>query len=179
MHLILKKLPTEEVLQKMKRRFPDLDIRVISTYIHYLRTSATVLAQMESLLADYDMSPARLPILLSLLDAGSAGVRPSDLADHVGVTRATMTGLLDSLEKSGFIAREADRTDRRALVIKITPEGERAAERVFPVHMRNVNTLMNDLSDADHAALRKCMAKIQAGLERLDSMHAPSVKAGD
>src|SRR5271169_2349103 len=150
MQVLLKKLPTEEVLHKMKKRFPETDIAVITTYIHYLRTSATVLTCMESILADYGMTPARLPILLSLLNAGSEGIRPSDLADHVGVTRATMTGLLDSLEKAGLVAREADPTDRRALVIKITPAGICAAERVFPVHLRNVDALMRDFTEADH-----------------------------
>jgi DNA-binding MarR family transcriptional regulator len=177
--LLLKKLPTEEVLREMKARFPSMDIEVAGTYVHYLRTSTTVLARMESILAGYDMTPARLPVLLSLLHAGANGIRPSDLADEVGVTRATMTGLLDSLEKAGLIAREADPSDRRALVIKITPIGTAVCERVFPIHMRNITTLLKDLSEADHRALRTCMAKIQAGLERLETIQADSAKPVD
>ena len=39
------------------------------------------------------------------------GLNPSDLAAKCGVTRATMTGLLDSLERKRLIRRESDQAD--------------------------------------------------------------------
>lgn len=172
MRLLLTKIPTEEALRAMKERFPELDVDVIGTYLRYLRISAAVLNRMEALLMSYGVTPARMPILMLLLNAGDAGIRPSDLAEQVGVTRATMTGLLDNLEKAGLIARESDPKDRRALVIKITAQGIAFAERVCPIHMRNIYTLLRDLSPADHTALRECLAKLQAGLGRLDAIQA-------
>jgi DNA-binding MarR family transcriptional regulator len=170
MHLLLTKIPTEEALQQMKGRFPELDVNVIGTYLRYMRISAAVLSRMETLLTSYGLAPARMHILMLLLQAGEEGIRPSDLAEQVGVTRATMTGLLDNLEKSGLIAREPDRNDRRALVIKITPAGIALAERVMPIHMRNIYSLLRDLTQSDHTALRECMAKILTGLERLEAL---------
>lgn len=52
--------------------------------------------------------------------------RIKDIADFIGVSTLTMTPLLDSMEKKRLIKRVPSKEDRRAVVIKITKEGERA-----------------------------------------------------
>jgi DNA-binding MarR family transcriptional regulator len=49
-------------------------------------------------------------------------VGPSALARAAGVHPATMTGVLDRLEKGGWLARERDPNDRRSVVLKVRPE---------------------------------------------------------
>ncbi len=51
----------------------------------------------------------------------------SELGQIIGVDNSAMTGLIDRLEKAGFVRREAKREDRRALLIRITPEGQSEA----------------------------------------------------
>jgi DNA-binding MarR family transcriptional regulator len=46
---------------------------------------------------------------------------PSGLAQGIGVHPATMTGILDRLERGGWIVRERDTTDRRAVLVTIDP----------------------------------------------------------
>ena len=43
---------------------------------------------------------------------------PSELARHAGLHPATVTGILDRLEQGGWIARERDRSDRRAVLVQ-------------------------------------------------------------
>jgi DNA-binding MarR family transcriptional regulator len=43
---------------------------------------------------------------------------PSALARRAGLHPATMTGILDRLERSGWVARERDPADRRAVLVK-------------------------------------------------------------
>ena len=59
-----------------------------------------------------------------LLDSSEIGsMRSSELAEHASVSRATVTGLLDTLEKAGLIARTPDARDRRASCVRITDKG--------------------------------------------------------
>jgi MarR family transcriptional regulator, organic hydroperoxide resistance regulator len=53
----------------------------------------------------------------------SNGRTMSDLSQLIGVDNSTLTGLVDRLEKVGFVARQASPTDRRSLLIQVTPEG--------------------------------------------------------
>jgi DNA-binding MarR family transcriptional regulator len=47
---------------------------------------------------------------------------PSALARHAGLHPATMTGIIDRLERGGWVTRERDPSDRRAVVIRTLPE---------------------------------------------------------
>lgn len=52
---------------------------------------------------------------------------PGEIATHLGITTASTTKLLDRLTRGGHITREPHPTDRRALVVRITPETHRSA----------------------------------------------------
>ncbi|ROR93168.1 MarR family transcriptional regulator [Salana multivorans] len=52
---------------------------------------------------------------------------PGAIAQHLGISTASTTKLLDRLERAGHIRRETHPSDRRALLVRITPETHRAA----------------------------------------------------
>lgn len=58
-------------------------------------------------------------------------IGPSALAARVGVHAATMTGILQRLDAGGWIVRERDDDDRRAVVIASTPDRKRDLYQVF------------------------------------------------
>ncbi|MBO0776568.1 MAG: MarR family transcriptional regulator, partial [Actinobacteria bacterium] len=47
---------------------------------------------------------------------------PSDLARRAGLHPATLTGILDRLERAGWVARERDPADRRGVVVRALPD---------------------------------------------------------
>lgn len=52
---------------------------------------------------------------------------PGGIAQHLGISTASTTKLLDRLESGGHVVRSAHPSDRRALAISITPETKKAA----------------------------------------------------
>lgn len=54
-------------------------------------------------------------------------VTPGRLADHLGISTASTTKLLDRLEHGNHVERSPHPTDRRALVVTIMPDTHRAA----------------------------------------------------
>jgi Transcriptional regulators len=77
--------------------------------------------------------PARLNkqkfiVLTALARQAPAPALATQLAEIAGVTRASMTTLLDALERSGWIERRRDARDRRAIQIHITDAGRALVE---------------------------------------------------
>ncbi|HVA10448.1 MAG TPA: MarR family transcriptional regulator [Acidimicrobiales bacterium] len=62
---------------------------------------------------------------------GLDGLRPGQLADHVGITKQSVNDLLGHLERQGYLARVPDSVDGRARVIRLTAKGRRLAETIY------------------------------------------------
>jgi DNA-binding MarR family transcriptional regulator len=62
---------------------------------------------------------------------GLEGVRPSQLADRVGITKQSVNDLLRHLEGYGYLLRVPDSVDGRARVIRLTAEGRRLEDTIY------------------------------------------------
>jgi DNA-binding MarR family transcriptional regulator len=96
-------------------------------------------------LAQYQLSEGRFAVLL-LLRQSPSKLAPSELAEQAGVTRATMTGLVDGLVRDGFVNREETKNDRRSLAISLTPKGRKVVEKVTPLQLKWLEALFADLN---------------------------------
>lgn len=117
-----------------------------------------------ALLAPHGLSEGRF-VLLFLLDAAPAGLAPNVLAAQAGVTRATVTGLLDGLEREALIKRHADSQDRRALRVVLTQKGKQTAQNVFEQHSRWIAGLFGNLTATEHEQLALLLRKVAGNLE--------------
>jgi len=85
-------------------------------------------------LGDNDMKAMRYIIVLT--NQGK-GVTPGMIAAHLGISTASTTKLLDRLEVAGHIARAAHPTDRRAMVITVSPTAHaEVQEKVGRLHAK-------------------------------------------
>jgi DNA-binding MarR family transcriptional regulator len=107
---------------------------------------------------------ARTKVLARLQLGGPA--RPSMLATEFGVAPRTITELVDTLERDGLVARKADPTDRRALLVTLTGEGEAA----LAVASARRTHLMKQVFGALEPDDRATMARL---LQTLDDAMAP------
>jgi DNA-binding MarR family transcriptional regulator len=62
---------------------------------------------------------------------GLDGLRPSQLADRVGITKQSVNDLLGHLEQHGYLLRAPDSADGRARVIRLTSKGRRLQETIY------------------------------------------------
>src|SRR3954469_9272389 len=97
--LMLQDLARYECLLQAARRYPSLDPSATDAFLNLLRTGDAVFAAEAKFLAERGISQGRFPVLMLLNRGCDAISTPAGLADAAGVTRATMTGLLDTLEK--------------------------------------------------------------------------------
>ncbi len=73
-------------------------------------------------LAPHGLSEGRFIVLFLLHGAGGT-LPPHELAERAGVTRATISGLIDGLQREGLLQRRSDAEDGRRLQIVLTTQG--------------------------------------------------------
>jgi DNA-binding MarR family transcriptional regulator len=161
-YLMLKEVPRYECLRAAADRVPGGDPAACDLFLNLLHTGDVVARAEADFLARFGLNQARLIILMLLDQAGTGTMRSSELADHAKVTRATMTGLLDTLERAGWVARAPDPQDRRAHNVKITPRGEALVRRVFPELSAWVQRVIGPLSTPERTLLAALLRKAQA-----------------
>ena len=62
---------------------------------------------------------------------GLEGLRPSQLAERVGITKQSVNELLGHLEEYGYLLRMPDPADGRARVIRLTSKGRRLERTIY------------------------------------------------
>jgi DNA-binding MarR family transcriptional regulator len=107
---------------------PDADPRATEAVMNTMRTADLLFERIGRLLRPLGVSAAGGLVLGLLRDRGP--LSPSELGERLIVTRATVTGLVDSLERRGLATRAADPGDRRRQIISITPDGLRVVQQV-------------------------------------------------
>jgi MarR family transcriptional regulator, negative regulator of the multidrug operon emrRAB len=163
----LRDLPDNQTLREFADRYPQMDISAVKTCLVLLRAGSDLLAGFEAMLARHGLSQGRFLTLIVLNRTPNRTVNPSVLADKVGVTRATMTGLLDGLEKEGLVERLAQPGDRRKLGILLTGAGRRILENMLPDYYQRIAKLMAGLSETEREQLIVLLAKVSSGLSAL------------
>jgi len=107
-------------------------------------------------------------------EACIAGPRtPAELADAAGVTRATMTGLIDTLERDGYVKREPDPVDRRQMSVLLTPAGEKFLMEFLPGHFKAINAVMSTLTEDERKTLVRILGKVQEQAAALGTQRNP------
>ena len=109
------------------------------------------------------LSAARMRLLVHLAIASEQGcdaLAPSALSRRMGVSRNTISALLNGLEEQGHIVRDVHPEDRRQFRVQITPSGLAVVQECAPKHGALINSLLEPLSDEDRARLLDLTARL-------------------
>ncbi|WP_193182870.1 MarR family winged helix-turn-helix transcriptional regulator [Nisaea sediminum] len=80
----------------------------------------------KELLAQFDVTPPQYVVLKVL--SGSGGQTAREVGDRLAIDAATITGILDRLEKAGLVERRDDPADRRIYRLELTDRARALAE---------------------------------------------------
>lgn len=171
--LLIKNLPRYDCLMEAAKLFPDLDPSATEVFLHLMQAGDDAFRVVDSHLAEHNISQGRFMVLMLLLNKLTNCPHPrtpAELADLAHVTRATMTGLVDTLERDGLVKREPDPNDRRMMSVTLTPKGQALLETILPPHFQRMASLMSPLSETERKTLVDLLKKIR---NRAAGMPAP------
>jgi MarR family transcriptional regulator for hemolysin len=127
------------------------------------RTSRTVTTAFERAMVDAGGSASTWQVLL-LVRSGQWDTQ-SDMARALGITGATLTHHLNSLEQKGLVRRWREPGNRRVQQVALTPEGEALFDHLREVAQRHDRRLRSNLTDQETAQLGELLEKLRAGVQ--------------
>ena len=92
--------------------------------------------------------------MLRTLGRADGSVRIGDLAAKLEIVPRSATSMVDTLEEAGLAVREADPSDRRSVLVSLTPAGRTLLERLGEARRASAEALFGRLDTEQLAALR-------------------------
>jgi DNA-binding MarR family transcriptional regulator len=92
------------------------------------------------------------------------GMKMRELSRYLMVTGGNVTSLTDDLEHDGLVVREGSPTDRRAWIVRLTPQGRATFEAMAREHEEWIVELFAGLDDAAVPALYDQLGKLRVHL---------------
>ncbi len=143
--------------------YPGGDAQATECSMNLLQVSDLLLGNVAGLIKPYDVTPAS-GLVLSILRDADGPLAPNQIAERLIVSRATVTGLVDSLERRKLVKRRAHPTDRRMVLVEITERGREVTDIFRPLVHRHERDWLAGLTASEKTTLLALLARVQAGL---------------
>ena len=146
-----------------EERYPNSSAAATECAMNLVLTADLLEKRISSLLQPFDLSPAT-GLVLSILADTEAPISPNHIADRLIISRASVTSLLDSLEKRGYVKRQPHPSDRRMLLVELTDSGRRVANQFRPIVHQHQKLWLKTLDENEQAQLIQTLHRLQAAL---------------
>ena len=144
-------------------RYPGASPRATEAVMNVVRTADMLLKHIAELVQPFDLTPSSGLVLGILADAQSP-LPPHQIAERLIISRATVTGLLDSLERRGYVRRLPHASDRRMLLIELTDAGRQVAHDFRLVVHQHQKVWLAALNEREQDQLIESLHCLQAAL---------------
>ena len=155
--------PPPAVMAALRSRFSGREQQAYRA-LFVVRTAAQ---QMDNAITEWmagsAATPARFQILMILWAQRGRGVPHKEIVAALGVTRATVSGLMAALERDGLVTSAVASDDRRNLLASLTPKGEAIVEKAIETNGARLRTAFAGLSSDDLATLTTLLEHLRQG----------------
>ena len=110
-----------------------------------------------------DLPLAWFEVLLQLRKAPEGRLKMNQIADAIVHSTGGTTRLIDRLESAGYVTRQLCPSDRRAIFVAISNQGNQKLDEALNVHLDYLeDNLANRLSDHERATLAILLKKLNS-----------------
>ena len=117
--------------------------------IRRLHQQSTLVFAQRTQAAGFDLTPIQYAALEAIHE--NPGIDQARVAEMIGYDRATIGGVIDRLEKKGWIRRVVSERDRRARELSVTAEGHSILSDLQPIVQDLQKDILQPLNDEDRA----------------------------
>lgn len=140
------------------------DHQALKLWLRMLACTTQVETEIRKRLrASFGISLARFDYMAQL-HRHPDGLKMNMLSRYLMVTGGNVTGLTDELEREALVVRIADPGDRRAYLVRLTPQGRVVFERMANEHEQWVIEMFGGLAAKEKLELNTMLAKLRVHL---------------
>ena len=134
----------------------------IRLWLRLLTCTTLIEGEVRSRLRErFDVTLPRFD-LMAQLDKAPGGMTLGELSKRMMVSNGNVTGLSERLVALGLLDRRQSRSDRRAQLVSLTPEGRRAFRAMARAHEGWIAEIFSQLAPGDIEALMRLLARTKA-----------------
>ena len=111
------------------------------------------------LIRSYGLTQAQFDIIATLGNTG--GMTFKQIGGLTLITKGTLTGVVDRLERDGLVRRYAGADDRRSTLVRLTAKGERVFEQTFPRHIAALKSRFDGLDAREMRETERVLKKLR------------------
>ena len=157
-------------------RNPAADPSATELVINVLHTAELLGRRLDQALRAFGLTRGSHNVL-QILDGATEALTPTEVSARLTVTSATVTGLLDTLERRGLARRRPHPDDRRSVLVEITDDGRRLLDALVPDLIEHEKRWAAALNPARREQLLRLLGAVQDQLRSLDDTPAPAARA--
>jgi len=109
----------------------------------------------------YGLTRAGFGVLMILSRSQSKACKQNEISQLMLVSRANITGLVDSLARLGLVERTSDPHDRRVNMVKILPKGEKLLKDLLPGYYKHIQELCSVLTAPEKKTLNDLLTRLR------------------
>lgn len=151
-----------EPFERMKG-ISGFDPEAVEFFMNVIRTGDLVRGAIDARLRPKGLTAPSLGVLL-MLSASPEGLPMTELGRRFLVTKANVTGLVDTLQRRGLVERVSDPSDRRVSRVRLTGEGRAVFQKLAPWHLAYVAGLSKDIPLSDRRAAIRALERLRAAV---------------
>lgn len=135
--------------------------RALRLWLRLLACTNLIEQRLRSRLrSDFEITLPQFDVLAEL-ERSAAPQTMSELSARLMVSNGNVTGVVDRLERAGYVRREADKRDRRVQFIRLTPAGRKLFTRMSRAHAAWVAELFDGLRAQEAERLTKQLRRVR------------------
>ncbi len=156
-------IPSFAELERHKELVPEINPAAVIAMLRIKTVSEEIQDSILDVLQQtYHLSEGKFCALIVLHQRGGDGMAPSELAEKVGVTRATISNMLQRMERDGLVDIRPAEQDGRGKIVNLTQTGCDFMEEILPPHYLRVSKLMEKLTEDEQKKLIMLLEKLSA-----------------
>lgn len=156
--------------------------------VSLMETYDQVLVSLRQIIRAIDLHSKKLeresgltgPQLLIMQLIGTQGeVTSGVIAREVSLSQATVTSILDRLERKGMLKRERSAHDKRKVLVSLTEEGGEALEKAPTLMQESFIRAFNQLEDWEQSLILSSLQRVSDMMNATDLDAAPLLDSTD